>query len=115
MAILPIVRQMLSFGACTDVLPVLAAGGTPALLWRACFRYSLFGVYGAAVDTSTVTVRLLLAGEEEIVTTSVPAGDFGFWEVNLELPADDVSGFVSLEVTIPDDDETLYSAGFEVR
>ena len=72
-------------------------------------------VYGSAVDTSTVTVRVLLLGEEEILVSTVPVGDFGFWEVNLELPAEDVVGFMVLEVTIPEDEAALSQLVFEVK
>ncbi len=72
-------------------------------------------IYGAAVGTDQVTVKFILDGETEIANVPVPVGSFGFWEVNVPLPAEDAAGFVLMEVTIPEDDETLYTAGFEVE
>ena len=72
-------------------------------------------VSGVAVDTASVNLSVVLDGGDEVLSTSAPVGDFGYWEANLEIPADAPVGVMTLNVTIPEDEEAFYSLGFEVR
>lgn len=75
-------------------------------------------VSGMAIDTDEIELNLLRDGEEEIASVLVPVDDFGFWEVDFQIPAENAIGEMELEAVIPDADEeedAVDSFEFEVR
>ena len=75
-------------------------------------------VSGLAIDTDEVELNLLRDGEEEIASALVPVDNFGFWEVEFQIPAENAVGQMELEAVIPDADEEEEAADsfeFEVR
>ncbi|MFT5194528.1 MAG: hypothetical protein ACI85U_001536, partial [Candidatus Promineifilaceae bacterium] len=54
-------------------------------------------------------------GERELLKLSVDVDDFGYWEANVQLPAEDAAGLMVLKAIIPDDEKALDTFEFEVK
>jgi hypothetical protein len=78
-------------------------------------------VSGLAIGTPMLDLQLFLKdedgqdGERELLKLSVDVDDFGYWEANVQLPAEDAAGLMVLKAIIPDDEKALDTFEFEVK